>query len=130
MADVVFALDVGSSSLRCSAYRIDSHGVVEPLEGCMGVRKIRAVQPNTGKILLETSQGKCIFDEIDGAIDDALEGIRRLDGEYRVVGLGFSTFVMNFLAVDANGMPVGGEATISYACNTPEVSRECEALRR
>ena len=125
--DVVLALDVGSSSRRCSAYVLNDNDndTVRALTDCVGVRKCRLVEPNTGRILLD-------WDTIDDAIDDALQGLRMLQQEtateFRVVALGFSSFCMNLIGVDSKGRPVP-EATISYACNTPEVAAEVQTLK-
>ena len=138
---VILALDIGSSSARCSAYRIldnstsSSSTTVEALEGCSSQRKIRSVQPNTGKIILNGTNGGesyNLLDEIDASIDSTLEALRELcaDEQFQVVAVGFSTFVMNLIGVDENGIPVGEEATLSYACNSPQVAEECRNLKR
>ena len=59
---IILALDVGSSSVRCSAYKLltaahqdddddGQQGTVESILGCFAKRDLRSVQPNTGKIL-------------------------------------------------------------------------------
>ena len=128
---VILALDVGSSSARCSAYRIlkDDPTTVQALNDCSAQRKIRSVQPNTGKIKL-TGEDCSLLDEIDACVDTTLQALRDNGESFQVVGLGFSTFVMNLVGVDKNGHVVGEEATISYACNTREVANECRTLRR
>jgi ribulose kinase len=138
--EVILALDVGSSSARCSAYQIlpnhDATAVtVQALDGCSAQRKIRSVQPNTGKIILngQTEQGEAysLLDEIDSCIDTTLQALRQHHHAHvNVVGLGFSTFVMNLVGVDSDGNAVGEEATMSYACNSPEVAQECRNLKR
>lgn len=135
---VILALDIGSSSARCSAYRIvddSTSTTIKALDGCTFQRKIRSVQPNTGKILLNgTNEGESynLLDEIDASIDATLEALREhcADEPFQVVAVGFSTFVMNLIGVDKNGNPVGEEATISYACNSPQVAEECRNLKR
>ena len=49
--------------------------------------------------------------------------------EYQIVAIGFSTFVMNFIAVNEYGNPVGDVATCSYAVNREDVVNECQSLR-
>lgn len=138
---VVLALDVGSSSARCSAYHAvvekdDGATSVQALDGCYAQLKIRSVQPNTGKIILngikeEGGESYNLLDEIDACIDSTLHALRKQRGDgFEVVGLGFSTFVMNLIGVDSNGQVIGEEATISYACNSPQVAQECRNLRR
>ena len=48
---------------------------------------------------------------------------------FRIVGVGFSSFVMNLVGVNGLGVPVGEEASISYACNTAEVAKEVQSLQ-
>lgn len=124
---VILALDIGSSSIRCSAYQIGDHGTTTPLEQYS--RTIRSVQPNTGKIQLETAEGKSLWDEVDACIDTILQDIRQNYASFQVMGLGFSTFVMNLVGVDCSGNVVGEEATLSYACNSSEVVDKCRKLR-
>jgi gluconokinase len=126
---VILALDIGSSSVRCSAYRIVDKDTTTttPLEQCC--RKIRCVQPNTGKIQLETEEGGSLLDEIDACVEMILQDLRQY-WDFQVVGLGFSTFVMNLVGVDSSGNVVGQEATLSYACNSSDVVKECRNLRK
>ena len=49
--------------------------------------------------------------------------------EYQIVAIGFSTFVMNFIAVNEYGNPVGDVATCRYAVNREDVVNECQSLR-
>jgi len=139
--NVILVLDVGSSSVRCSAYQIDenendgtSTTSVEALDGCYAQLKIRSVQPNSGKIILngvKEDTGECynLLDEIDGCIHKTLASLREHDfSSFQIVGLGFSTLVMNLIGVDKNGYVIGEEATISYACNSPEVAQKCRNL--
>ena len=139
--NVILALDVGSSSVRCSAFRIveNEHGAtsVKALDGCHAQLKIRSVQPNSGKIILngvnqDTGESYNLLDEIDGCIDQTLKSLRELNhvSSFQVVGLGFSTLVMNLIGVDKNGKAIGEEATISYACNSPAVAQQCRDLKR
>lgn len=138
---VILALDVGSSSVRCSAFRIlqDDRTVqsVQALDGCNAQRKMRSVEPNTGNIILngksdETGESYSLLDEIDACIDTTLDALREKysHDDFQVVGLGFSTFVMNLVAVDSNGDVVGPEATLSYGCNSPSVVQACKDMKR
>lgn len=47
-----------------------------------------------------------------------------------IVAVGFSSLVMNLVGVDAEGIPVGDEATLSYACNLPQVATKVKELQR
>ena len=147
---VIVAIDIGSSSVRCSAFKYDSHqqqdGTVNPsvqaLENCQAQRSVRSVQPNTGKIrLLSSEEGeddnnnsKSLMDHLDDCMDEVLDKVRRNQQQqqssgYEIVAVGFSAFVMNLVGVDAQGGIVGDEASISYACNTQSVARQCRKLR-
>ena len=104
---VVLALDVGSSSVRCTAYKIVketnescnndeliSTTKVSPIHGCLSSsRALRCVQPNTGKINLEQSMSPTatqevqekasgegnhtLLDEIDLCVDDQLQRLEQ-----------------------------------------------------
>ena len=149
---IILALDIGSSSIRCSAYRFNppvspdaTDGVtVHATQGCSSARSIKSIQPTMGRIQLnqcsnEVSNDMKLLDEIDSCVDATLEKLRRYkcNGEgsedlppfvFQIVGVGISTYVMNLVGVDVDGNVVEG-ATISYACNSKRVSEECSLLR-
>lgn len=139
---VILAIDVGSSSVRCTSYRLldDKHGSynnngrpktknVEDLFGCNSYRTIRSVEPNTGKISFEHN----LVHQIDLCIDETLRSLRRHfdlhSMTFKVVGLGFSSFVMNLVGVDEEGELVGTSASLSYTCNSLDVVEQCRNLR-
>jgi gluconokinase len=120
---VIVAVDVGSSSIRCSAYDATNYNVV-----ASSSQQRRSVHPGTGRIILmDDTSGESLLDVIDGCVDDVLRQL--LQGEYKVTAIGFSTFVMNLVGVDRHGHLVGDEATLSYACQTAEVNAEVEDLK-
>jgi ribulose kinase len=139
---VLVALDIGSSSLRCSAYELledgEHKGVVEILEGCSVQTKFRSIRPTTGRIALnqqaagDDDSSASLLDEIDKCVDECLKILRDKHQEngFTIVGFGFSTFVMNLIGVDETGRPVDEEATLSYACNAPLVAQECRNMKR
>ena len=143
---VIVAIDIGSSSVRCSAYQLlattsnAKESPVKALDNCRSSRLVRSVQPNTGKIQLLGSQdndddpqnGKSLMDNLDESMDELLGILRNTLGQggFQVVAVGFSSFVMNLVGVDSNGSFVGDEASISYACNSPHVAQQCRNLRR
>lgn len=143
--NVIIAIDIGSSSIRCSAYEFlgsandGNHSLVKPIPNCRSSRTVRSVQPNTGKIqLLGSSAGdKSLMDNLDICMDDLLDRLRQVYtgnesscGAFQVLAVGFSSFVMNLVGVDQEGNIVGDEASISYACNAPSVAKQCRHLRR
>jgi gluconokinase len=141
-AKVVITVDIGSSSVRCSAYSLrDAEGRnegggltnVQALDNCFTSRTVRSVQPNTGKIHLSASENdsrKSLMENVDDCIDELLEILRQTQESFQVVAVGFSCFVMNMVGVDKEGSVVGEEASISYACNSPTVAECCRKLRR
>ncbi|KAL7501983.1 hypothetical protein ACHAWX_000423, partial [Stephanocyclus meneghinianus] len=79
--------------------------------------------PNTGHIRIHS-----LLTAIDECIDNVLRLLRRSsmhNKEFRVVAVGFSTFVMNLVGVDDTGEPVSETATLSYACNRSDVVEQC-----
>lgn len=138
---LILAIDIGSSSTRCSAYRMvtgdDVSTVVFAVEGCSSSIKMQAIQPNTGKVRIYrkddgSDKEMCMLDDVDECVDMTLTKVREKycesNSSFIVSAVAFSTFVMNLVGVDSDGTPVGNDATVSYACNTPEVARECAAL--
>lgn len=135
--DTILAVDVGSSSVRCTAFevtgRADSASAGLDGDGDL-VRKIEghsieldAVAPTTGRIKINE-----ILDAVDECVDETLGRIRQLTpGEtMRVVSIGLTTFCMNLVGVDQVGEPVGESATLSYACNSEQVAQECLSLKQ
>lgn len=92
----------------------------------------QAIDPVTGRIKMQdTVHGRYLLDEIDSVIDECLAALRKhVMDPIQIIGLGFSSFVMNFVAVDENGTLVGEMATLSYACQSPEVALACRKLKR
>jgi len=145
---LILTLDVGSSSIRCSAHRgahsqpNERYPEIKTIPEFTIVRKLSSVHPNTGKIILyhypssndsfnnnEKSEDKSnlLMDTIDICIDEILN---KIGENFEVIGLGFSTFCMNLIGVDRCGKVVGEEATLSYACNDVQVVQECERLKK
>ena len=129
VVQVILALDIGSSSIRCGAYKVIGESNVEQLEGCFASKVLRTVEPTTGKIELTTEHGTSLFDEFDAIVDTTLQNLRKYPTPTRVAGMGFASFCMNLIALDAEGIPVGKDATLSYACSTSAVADECRRLK-
>ena len=130
---IIITIDVGSSSVRSSAYALHSGGTLSPSMASAS-RPQRSVQPNTGKIFLKgVGDSPSLMDLVDQCIDETLRKLRELfdrDQQWEVSGIGFSTFVMNLVGVSVDGEVVGEEASISYACNSAAVGEEVQALKR
>ena len=147
---VILAIDIGSSSVRCVAYqkRQEKDDVVVAIDDCSSSIKRKSVEPNTGKIRLSSGtknnndgNNQSLFDCIDDVVDSVLKKLRQLYDNNnsssssqqhqqfpQIVGIGFSCFVMNLIAIDSNGQVLGDEFTLSYACNTSDVNKECQVL--
>ena len=132
--NVILAIDIGSSSIRCSAHQRSNVDASKTtlMDHCSMSREFQAIDPITGRIKMQDSfHGKYLLDEIDSLIDECLAALRKhVMNPFQIIGLGFSSFVMNFVAVDENGTLVGEMASLSYACQSPEVAQACQKLRR
>jgi gluconokinase len=144
---VILGVDIGSSSIRCTAYQTkrnnDRHDqstcpftLMEILD-CAVASPRPSVQPNTGKILVfdedGTTNNACtIFDTVDSLVEQVLNKLQtRMQDSFQIVAVGFSTFVMNLVAINSEtGELLGNHYTISYACNTSEAIQECLHIRQ
>jgi len=152
-SSIILAIDVGSSSVRCIAYQCcGTNTNTDPMESCSSSIPRQGVEPITGTIRTDG-----LFEAVDSAIDEVLWKLRRLVGSkddgkmnIKVEAVGFSTFVMNLIAVNDDGELVSFDQQnagddqddntnmttttttvgISYACNDPEVQAECQRLRQ
>lgn len=118
--------------------------LVDTLKDIGHTIQLAAIIPSTGHVRVHE-----VLNAIDKCVDETLRILRdkmmtddsSVGGEdgvapggesqtsFRTVAVGFSTFVMNLVAVDIYGKPVGDVATCSYACNREDVVEECERLR-
>lgn len=125
---IILSIDIGSSSVRCSAYSWnDASTVVEALVGCSSSRPIQAAAAGTRQPILDL-----LLEYVDNCVEDTLQCLRQRqqqpNNEFRIIAVGFSTFVMNLIGLDKDGNIVDG-ATITYACNSPRVAQECQLLQ-
>lgn len=124
---VILVIDIGSSSIRCSPYSV-SGMEVSPVDR-FGIsyatsKQRKSVIPNSGKINCDG-----LLDEINNCIESVIEKMHRQKIVFWVVAIGFSSFVMNLIAVDKSGNIIGEEATISYACNSTQIAKECQEIK-
>jgi len=122
---VILSIDIGSSSVRCSAYSFLDNAV-EALVGCSSSRPIQAAAAGTRKETVDL-----LLECVDSCVDETLEYLRQKEqhnSNFRVIALGFSTFVMNLVGINKAGHPVDG-AMLTYSCNSPLVTQECQSLR-
>jgi len=156
ISGILLAIDVGSSSVRCIAYRYKGTKYAidtDPIDGCSSSIQRAGVEPISGFI-----QTNALVEAIDSTVDDVLSKLRaRFENNdeitMKVDAVGFTTFAMNLIAVDERGdlvllhrsddnfetqndseVPMTNATTtttgISYACNTPNVYKECQQLRQ
>lgn len=99
-------------------------------------RKLRATHPVSGRIYAEAVVGA-----VDEVVDETIQQLHEQQhggggqgaggaGPYKVIAVGLSSFVMNLVGVGGEGELLGEEATISYACNTDDVTEEVRNLKR
>lgn len=94
MTVLVIALDIGSSSVRCSAYD-ETGSYVEP------TRQVQSYRASAdGSLPLDTVILAC-----EQVMDACLDSLRQLQRIQQVVGVGLSSIAMSWLGVDANGSP-------------------------
>lgn len=103
MSELVLALDVGTSSTRCSAY--DARGTY--VSDSRAVRGYR--QAADGTLQLEVVARSC-----EEAIGETLDRIRRAARGSPVRGVGISVFALSWLGLDTDGRPL--TPVYSYAC--------------
>jgi len=151
---IVLAIDVGSSSIRCTAFKIliesdekpgvsneEQPSLIRAVPDCSFSKKMQCVHPNSGRINLfsqnSSSKRTTLLEEIDSSVDATLAKLRGQyncdnslsDVAFAICGIAFSTFVMNLIGVDETGEMIGEAATMTYACNNAEAAKECRKIR-
>lgn len=177
MLPVIIAIDVGSSSIRCTAYDCSTDAVttatgsnttscasphpVQPLPSYTILASYsyprKSIEPYTGHInIVDNTSGSLssslstadssnatttvvssnnLFDCIDICVDQVLDQLQMdandtMNNNYNIIGVGFTTFVMNLIGIDRNGQTMGNDVTMSYACQTQQVQEEVLQLQR
>lgn len=140
---VILSVDVGSSSIRCSAYEYNSDSTasdfrVSALNNCKSICKISCIRPGYGHIILSRSihskdSGSSVYllDDIDNCINECVKKLRSHyeHTSFSIISIGLTTFVMNLIAIDNHGNSCGKKMTLSYACNRVEVNNVCRRLK-
>ncbi len=115
MKALVIALDIGSSSVRCSAYE-ETGAYVE------STRQVQAYQAHAdGSLSLDTVVQAC-----EGVMDACLDSLHTLRRRHQIAGVGISAMAMSWLGVDANGVPT----TPVYTYANRHGAQEAIALRK
>lgn len=115
------AVDMGSSSVRCSAYVLKPDGV-RFIPGSLRQVKRDAINPKDG-----TADAEQIVTDIETVIDGCLNALRAQGVADSVAVLGFAAFVMNLVGVDAEGKAV--TPVLTYADRHPHTPVYVERLR-
>jgi sugar (pentulose or hexulose) kinase len=134
-AVIIIALDIGSSSIRCTAYKYlrdnnnDEHNDDDFVVLASSRRPRRSIQEN-GQILLDG-----LFDDIDALMDEIHTSLASTCTEshpiHVVAAIGITSFVMNLIGVDVHSKPImNPAATLSYACQSKQVDEELVKLKR
>lgn len=121
---VVIAIDIGSSSVRCSAYQ--NFTII-----MSSSRNLSSVEAISGKIRLQAgNSASSLLSLVEECVDETLAMLHRMSDDFEVVALGFTSFVMNLIGIDADGNLLGPKATMSYACSSDAVAKEVDSLKR
>ena len=138
---IILSIDVGSSSIRCTAYDFATNAstgsappAVKAIEGCSAVRTVSCVRPESGRIILkridsQSNQEISLFDDIDACVCETIASLRIKFQSFFVKGVGITTFVMNLIGVNASGELCDESCTLSYACSSPGVQKQCILLK-
>ncbi len=140
--NVILSIDVGSSSIRCTAYEFKATEPtkIEAVPGCSSSRKISCVEPETGHIILtrtdtnghsspSSNREVTLFEDIDGIVEDTISALRDTSHPFKIRGVGITTFVMNLVGIDSASQPCGKDFTLSYACNSSGARKQCLQLK-
>lgn len=93
--DLILTIDLGSSSVRASAYRTNG----ERLAGASAFRYTS--QADDG-----TFDPGPLTELVEQVISECLNRLRELPGDYRFLTVAWASFAMSWLGVDRNGQPV------------------------
>lgn len=113
--DLILAVDLGSSSVRASAYRTNG----DRLEGVSGSRRTEQAADGTFDPLV-------LAELTDQVISECLENVRRMQSGHRFIAVAWTSFAMSWLGVDRGGRPV----TPVYTYADTRSGSHAENLRR
>jgi len=128
---IILSLDIGSSSVRCSAYNfnrpMDGAVNMEAIRGCSSCRPIKTIQ-NDGEMIFCDHN---VLGDIDSVVDETLQRLRDANNSkmFQVAAVAFSSFVCNLIGIDIDGNVVPG-ASVTYACNSTRATEQCRLLQR
>eukprot|EP00903_Cladosiphon_okamuranus_P014974 g13859.t1 len=111
---LLLAIDIGSSSVRCSAYTVGSPPLLVP--DCAVQLKHAVVKKEDG-----TADAEKVVDLVDSAVDRCFSELRARGVSYAVTAVGFACFGMNLVGVGEDGEPC--TPVFTYAANSNPSSR-------
>ncbi len=120
-ACIGLAVDIGSSSVRCSAYVLRLDGEVTFIPGTMAQVKRDAIRPD-GSV-----DAECVLQDVESVLDTCLCLVRGKGMGQYVAVVGFAAFVMNLVGVDQEGRPI--TPVLTYADRHPSTGLYVERLR-
>ena len=106
--DLILAIDLGSSSVRASAYHLNGPRLEETTEF-----------RNTEQAVEGTFDPQTLTELTEEVIDDCLARVRKLAAKPRFIGVAWTSFAMSWLGVDPTGLPVTPVYTYSDALSGP-----------
>lgn len=115
--DLILAVDLGSSSVRASAYRLDGTRLEETTEF-----------RSTEQSLDGTFDPQVLTDLTEEVISDCLAHVRKVTNNARLIAAAWTSFAMSWLGVDSTGQPVTPVYTYSDALSGPCADRLREEL--
>jgi len=133
MNQFVLAIDIGSSSIRCSAYRIETNGPLKQSDDYVlhleakhsSSHKMQCVSSETSKI-----PALQVLEQVDECLDKSLSSLRSFHVEqkrkFQILCVGISSFVMNLLAVNIDTGDI--VESFTYACREDIVIKKVTEL--
>ncbi|KAK1936565.1 Gluconokinase [Phytophthora citrophthora] len=94
---VVIVVDVGSSSIRASCFALVSEAQWVLINGSLQQQHVSSIDVHG------EADGAKIEASVEKILDQTMDFLRATDLTEKIVGIGFSTFAMNVLGVDAKG---------------------------
>jgi len=116
------AVDIGSSSVRCSAYVLRVDRSVTFVSGTLAQIKRDAIEIDG------TADAEKVLHDVETSVDECLCRLRAMDLAHLVSVVGFASFVMNLVGVDRSGRPI--TPVLTYADRHPSTATYARKLRQ
>ncbi len=110
--DLILAIDLGSSSIRASAYQTNG----ERLEDVSAYRYTQQAADGTFDPYTVTELAEQV-------VSECLERVRALRGEYRFLAVAWTSFAMSWVGVNSSGQPVTPVYTYADTRSGPYADR-------